>query len=294
MSATSPTAEPSVIRGRIGCDARSGHYPVPRRYRLHLSPSCPYCLQIAVTHSLLELGDALPVTLLPAVPDAPEGGYTALRPLYEASSHHYPGPVLAPVLSDTWTGRLVSTYAPDILLDLAERFGGAAPALRPRGTEREIDELTRLCEQDINQSARRAGRRDADCATRDSALRTLFRALDTLEEQLAGRAYVLGDDGPTAADVQVWVALLLLDTVHRPHLGAAAAQCVADYPNLWAYAERLSAHREFGAQLHLDAIQQRHHTHHGCPPHTDTTTLVDWAAHETRYAPAGSPVESGC
>ncbi|HET6855832.1 MAG TPA: glutathione S-transferase family protein, partial [Streptomyces sp.] len=60
MSATPLPAVPSLpplpsFRGRIGLDARSGHYAVPRRYRLHLSPSCPDCLQIAITHSLLGL-----------------------------------------------------------------------------------------------------------------------------------------------------------------------------------------------------------------------------------------------
>lgn len=88
MPATSPTAVPS-FRNRIGCDARSGYYPAQHRYRLHLSPACPHCLQIAVTHSLLGLDDTLPVMLLPAVPDAPGGGHRALRPLYEASSHQH-------------------------------------------------------------------------------------------------------------------------------------------------------------------------------------------------------------
>src|SRR5690606_8258783 len=68
MPASSPTAVPP-FRSRIGCDARSGYYAAPHRYRLHLTPSCPYCLQIAVTHTLLGLDDILPVTWLPAVPD---------------------------------------------------------------------------------------------------------------------------------------------------------------------------------------------------------------------------------
>ncbi|QTD98193.1 hypothetical protein S1361_12600 [Streptomyces cyanogenus] len=45
-----------------------------------------------------------PATVLPAVPDCPEGGHRALRPLYEASAHRYIGPAVAPVLSDCWSG----------------------------------------------------------------------------------------------------------------------------------------------------------------------------------------------
>src|SRR3954469_18755729 len=126
MSITPLAAVPSVrrpapaFRGRLGRDARSGHHAVPRRYRLHLSTACPDGLRIAISHSLLALDDVCPVTFLPAVPDCPDGGHSALRPLYEASAHRYAGPAHAPVLGDDWSGRIVSTHTPDILRDLAD------------------------------------------------------------------------------------------------------------------------------------------------------------------------------
>ncbi|TXS09930.1 glutathione S-transferase family protein, partial [Streptomyces sp. ms191] len=64
MSVT-PSVVAPPFRGRIGCDVRSGHYAVPHRYRLHLTPSSPGCLGIAVTHSLLGLDETVPLTLLP-------------------------------------------------------------------------------------------------------------------------------------------------------------------------------------------------------------------------------------
>ncbi|GAA0666343.1 hypothetical protein GCM10010193_17370 [Kitasatospora atroaurantiaca] len=131
MSASFTSVVPS-LRGRIGHDARSGYYPVPHRYRLHLALSCPHGLQIAVTHSLLGLDGTLPVTLLPALPDAGDDGYLALRPLYEASSHQHPGPAEAPVLSDGWSGRIVSTDPAEILTDLARRFRRRLPERRCR------------------------------------------------------------------------------------------------------------------------------------------------------------------
>jgi putative glutathione S-transferase len=264
MSLTSPAVE-SSIRGRIWCDARSGHYAVPRRYRLHLSPACPSCLQIAVTHSLLDLGDTLPVSLLPAVPDGPGGGYDALLPLYEATSHHHPGPAAAPVLSDGWTGRIVSTYVPDILRDLSVRFGGSGPELRPCGTEDEIAALALLCERDISGSAAIAGQPATDPEAGDRALHTLFAALDALEQRLEGREFVLGGGGPTAADVQLWVTLVHLDTVHRPHLDTVAARCVSHYPRLWSYARRLAAQPRFGAHLDRAAIARKYHARCPCP-----------------------------
>ncbi|MGW5619082.1 glutathione S-transferase C-terminal domain-containing protein [Streptomyces sp. NPDC003877] len=278
MSATFPTAVPP-FRSRIGRDARSGYYAASRRYRLHLALSCPHSVQIAVAHGLLGLDDTVPVTLLPAVPDAPGGGHRALRPLYEASAHQHPGPAAAPVLSDSWTGRIVSTHAPDILLDLARRFGGDGPDLHPRGAEEAVEGLGRLCEQGITAAAQRAGRWDVDPADRDTALATLLDAMDVLERRLAGREYLVGD-GPTLADVQVWTALLQLDTVHRHHLDAAAVHRITGHPRLWAYARRLAARPAFGSRIDLDGIARRHHAHcRGREAAGAAVPIVDWAAY---------------
>ncbi|NEY35181.1 glutathione S-transferase family protein [Streptomyces sp. PRKS01-65] len=287
MPATPSPAVPSrsplpAFRGRIGPDSRSGHYAVPGRYRLHLSPSCPHCLTIAVTHGLLGLDDVLPVTPLPAVPDEPDGGYAALRPLYEAGCHRYPGPAAAPVLSDAWTGRIVSNHAPDILSDLARRFGDGGPGhptLYPRGAEGEIEAVARLCGQGIDDAAQRAGRADATAAEREAALTTLLRALHTLEWRLASREYVLGDE-LTAADVRLWVALVHLDVVHRRHLDAAAVHRVAGHRHLWSYARRLAAHPAFGPRLDLDGMARGHRARcRGLEAAGAALGIVDWTAH---------------
>ncbi|QRX95554.1 glutathione S-transferase C-terminal domain-containing protein [Streptomyces noursei] len=275
------TATVPAFRGRIGSDMRSGHYPVPHRYRLYLSPSCPHCLGIAITHSLLDLGDTLPVTPLPAVPDAPECGYAALRPLYEASAHQYRGPATAPVLSDDWTGRIVSTHAPDILRDLAERFGTRGPALYPDHARDAIDALARRCEQDLNQAAQHAGGLGSDHPGYETALGTLLGTLASLERRLADRPYLLGDE-LTAADVQLWVTLVQLDTVHRWHLDAAAVQRIAGHRRLWSYARRLAALPAFGRHLDLDAIARRHHA--GCRGQEAAgaaVQIVDWTTAHT-------------
>ncbi|MEV5884213.1 glutathione S-transferase C-terminal domain-containing protein [Streptomyces sp. NPDC052020] len=275
-------SSPPAFRGRIGPDARSGHYAVPGRYRLYLSPSCPQCLSIAVTHGLLGLDDVLPVTLLPAVPDEPDGGHSALRPLYEAGCHRYPGPASAPVLSDAWTGRIVSNHTPDILSDLAGRFGDGGPGrpvLYPRGADGEIEAVARLCGHGIDDAAQRAGRADATAAEREAALSALLRALDTLEWRLASQEYVLGGE-LTAADVRLWAALVHLDVVHRRHLDAAAVQRVAGHRHLWAYARRLAAHPAFGPRLDLDGMARRHRAQcRGLEAAGAALGIVDWTAH---------------
>ncbi|MGA4986128.1 glutathione S-transferase C-terminal domain-containing protein [Streptomyces sp. GESEQ-13] len=285
MSATSPTSAEPPFRSRIGDDPRSGYYAAPHRYRLHLSLTCPHCLQIAVTHSLLGLADVLPVTLLPAVPDAPDGGHRALRPLYEASAHLYPGPALAPVLHDNWTGTVVSTHAPDIVRDLARRFGGHGDCLLPRESDEAFAAVERLCEQGVNATAQRAGLHGGDRAERDTALATLQRALDVLELRLASQEYVLGDD-LTLADVRLWVTLVQLDTVHRHHLDASAVHRITEHPRLWAYARRLTAHPAFGPHLDLDGIARRHHAHcRGTEAAGAAVPIMDWPAYVDRRTP---------
>lgn len=279
LAPASVTRPAPVFRGRIGRDARSGHYAVPRRYRLHLSPACPDGLRIAVVHSLLGLDDACPLTFLDAVPDCPDGGHSALRPLYEAGAHRYKGAAIGPVLSDDWSGRIVSTHAPDITRDLASHFGGGRPALYPCGAESEIEAVERMCAQDLEQAAQRAGSTDAEPAEREAALGKLLETLGALERWLVGRDYMIRDH-ITAADVELWVTLVQLDTVHRHHLDASAVQRIADHPTLWAYARRLAAHTECGVHLDLDGIARRHHAHcRGLEAAGAAVQILDWAAH---------------
>jgi putative glutathione S-transferase len=290
MSAHALTALPQapsvpVFRGRIGRDARSGHYAVPRRYRLHLSLSCPNCLRTAVTHSLLGLDEVCPVTLLPAVPDGPGGEHSALRPLYEASAHRYPGAAVAPVLSDDWSGRIVSTHAPDIMRDLARHFGADRDVLYPQGADAELEGVRRLCEQGLEAAAQRAGRADACAEERADALTSLLCTLRALEGRLERQEYLLGDQ-LTAADVELWVSLVQLDAVHRWHLDAGAVHRIAGHPHLWAYARRLAARPAFGPHLDLDGIARRHHARcRGLEAAGAAVQILDWAAHVPDSAP---------
>lgn len=279
--ATAPSASrpAPAFRGRIGRDARSGHYAVPRRYRLYLSTACPSGLRLAVAHSLLGLDEVCPATFLPAVPDGPDGGHSALRPLYEASAHRYTGPALAPVLGDDWLGRIVSTHAPDILRDLDRWFGPGRPALYPEDAQADIEAVERLCAQGVDEAAQRAGTADADPAERDAALTELLDTLGELEQQLNGGGHVLGDR-LTAADIAVWVSLVQLDTVHSHHLDAAAVQRIAAHPRLWAHARRLTAHPSFGGHLDLDGIARRHRARcRGLEAAGAAVRILDWAAY---------------
>ncbi|EGX57024.1 hypothetical protein SZN_24915 [Streptomyces zinciresistens K42] len=288
MSATPQAARPSApaFRGRIGRDARSGHYAVPNRYRLHLTTACADGLRIAVAHSLLGLADVCPVTFLPAVPDRADGGHAVLRPLYDAGAHRYAGAALAPVLSDDWSGRVVSTHAPDITRDLAGRFGGCRTDLYPRGAESEIEAVERMCAEGVEDAAQRAGAPGTGPGERARALETLRTSLNALDRRLDGRTHMLRDQ-ITAADVELWVTLVQLDTVHRHHLDATTVEHLAGRTALWSYARRLTARPAFGRHLDLDAISRRHQARcEGLEAAGAAVQILDWAAHTAADATA--------
>jgi putative glutathione S-transferase len=299
-AATATTAS-RAFRGRIGADASSGFYAAPHRYELFLSPSCPSCLRIAITHGLLGLEGTVALRLLPADPSdfadpsvsssagigsaARSAGfrgaddYSALRAAYEATCHGHPGPAAVPALTDRWTGRVVSNHAPDILRDLALRFPREELELYPAGAEGEIGALTALLDTRLTGAAQRAGRCDASPESREAALGTLLGALHTVEDRLTRGPYVLGER-LTAADVHLWVALVELDTVHRWHLDAAAVHRVSEHQRLWAYARGLLGEREaFRAHLDIDALVRGHHRRcRGQEAAGAAVQIVDWSS----------------
>lgn len=242
--AVPPDAVPE-LRGRIGVARAGGFYPAPHRYQVYLCPGCPDSLRVAVTLDLLDLRRTVAVTLL----TASAGARDDLRPAYEATVHHYDGPLTVPALRDRWTGRIVSNHTPDILDDLACHLRDGTrddlPDLRPAALAADIDALRTLLDE-------AAAAADAD---RPSGPASLLLALDVFEQRLDSSPYVLGER-PTAADVDLWAALVRLDAVHRLHRDPDAADVLTRYGRLRTYVRRLGRHPAFRAALPEDRPAQ--------------------------------------
>ncbi|MFF4349080.1 cell envelope biogenesis protein OmpA [Streptomyces sp. NPDC001530] len=216
------STRPHAIRSRIGVGAAGGFYPAPHRYQLYLSEGCPRSLRLAITLDLLGLKDSVTTTTL-ALPAETPDAFASLRRAYEATWHHYEGPLTAPALCDRWSGRIVSNHTPDILRDLADlprgHDGTCAPALHPPALAADIDALRELLDRDVTSTARP----EARSAT-----------LDVLDCQLATCTYVLSEE-LTAADVDLWVALTHLDTTDP----------LSRHSRLRDYVRRLGEHPAF-------------------------------------------------
>jgi putative glutathione S-transferase len=256
---------PSHFGSRIGVDLAGGFYPAPHRYQVYLSAGCPQSLRVSITLGLLALTDSVTTTLLPQPAGIPDP-LASLRSAYEATRHHYDGPLTVPALSDRWSGRIISNHTPDILRDLADHLSGhdraGLPRLRPPALVADIEAVRRLLDEDIAQAAQRAGAAPAS-HRQGEALETLLAALELLDRQLASGPYALGDE-LTAADVDLWVTLVHLDIVDRLHLDADAVRAIARHDRLWAYVRHLHGHPAFHDNLHTDHMARLHrHTCRG-------------------------------
>lgn len=205
---------PPPIRSRIGADLAGGFYPAPHRYHLYLSSGCPHSLRVSITLDLLGLRGSVTTTLL--TPDTTPAVLDDLHRYYEATEHHFDGPLTVPALCDRWSGHVVSNHTPDILGDLTGRLaahgGDPLPLLRPPALAARIDAWHELLADPL-----------------------IPTALDRLDRHLASHPYLVGDQ-LTAADVDLWARLV--------HLAPDTATCA--YPDVHAYVRRLGDRPAFG------------------------------------------------
>jgi putative glutathione S-transferase len=282
------------FQGRITADGSSGFPAQAGRYHLYVSLACPWAHRSVIVRSLLELEDVVSLSVVDPVRDGrgwafrdgpgygpdPVNRFTLLREAYEASEPGYDGHVSVPVLWDRETAQIVSNNFPDITIDLGTQFGAWAAAgieLYPEPLRAEIDALNDRVYASVNNGVYRCGFAGTQEAY-DVAVAALFSTLDELEERLAGRRYLFGDQ-ITEADVRLWVTLARFDAVYITHFKANIRRLV-DYPNLWAYARDLYQQPAFGPTTNFDHIKRHYYTTH---PHLNPLRIVpagpvlDWA-----------------
>jgi glutathionyl-hydroquinone reductase len=282
------------FQGRITADGSSGFPAEPGRYHLYVSLACPWAHRSAIVRRLLGLEDVVSLSVVDPVRDGrgwafrdgpgygpdPVNGFTLLREAYDATEPGYDGHISVPVLWDRGTSQIVSNNFPDITIDLGTQFGAwAAPGidLYPQPLRAEIDSLNDRVYASVNDGVYRCGFAGSQAAY-DTAVTALFATLDELEERLAGRRYLFGDQ-ITEADVRLWVTLARFDSVYVTHFKANVRRIV-DYPNLWAYARDLYQHPAFGPITNFDHIKRHYYTTH---PHLNPQRIIpagpvlDWA-----------------
>jgi len=292
------------FQGRVTADGSSGYRAEPGRYHLYVSLACPWAHRSVIVRSLLGLEDVISLSVVDPIRDGrgwafrdgaghtadPVNGFTLLRDAYEATEPGYDGHISVPVLWDRETGRIVSNNFPDITIDLGTQFGAWATGdvdLYPEPLRPEIDALNERIYTNVNNGVYRCGFATSQGAY-DEAVTALFVTLDELEERLATRRYLFGDQ-LTEADVRLWVTLARFDAVYVTHFKANLRRLV-DYPNLWAYARDLYQLPAFRDTTNFDHIKRHYYgTHPRLNPSriVPAGPLLDWDANADVSARAG-------
>lgn len=301
----------NYIRTRITADGRDG-YPVESgRYRLVAARACPWANRTLIVRRLLGLEDALSLGLCGPTHDErswtfdldpggvdPVLGIPRLQDAYFARFPGYDRGITVPAVVDVPTGQVVTNDYPQITLDFSTEWTQfhreGAPDLYPEELRGEIDEVSELVYQDVNNGVYRCGFAGSQ-ESYDKAFDRLFARLDWLEERLGAQRYLVGET-ITEADVRLFTTLVRFDPVYHGHFKCNRNR-LADFPALWAYARDLFQTPGFGDTIDFVQIKQHYYL-----VHTDVNPtgivpkgpdLSNWLDPHGREALGGRPFGDG-
>jgi putative glutathione S-transferase len=272
--------------------------PEPGRYHLYVSLACPWASRAIIVRRLKGLEDVLPMTIVDPVRDErgwrfdperpdPVNHSTFLSEAYEATQPGYDGRVSVPVLFDTQTNRIVNNESADIIRML-NGWSDEGPDLVPEDLRGAIDEINERVYRDVNNGVYQAGFATTQQAY-EEAYDALFDTLDWLDELLATRRYLLGDQ-ITEADWRLFVTLVRFDAVYALHF-KCNKQRIEDYAHLAPYVRDLYQQPGIADTVDLDHVKRHYYMTH---PQLNPSRLVPkgpaldfWRPHD-REALAGA------
>ncbi len=268
---------PAEITGRISRDGSTGFVAVPGRYHLYATLACPWSQRALIVRQLLGLDQVLGLSLTDPVPDErgwrfpdqtggrdPLTGARYLSELYLATDPGYSGRVSLPLLWDIRGQRIVTNDPSQITVQMETEFAQfwrpGAPDLYPAAQRREIDAISTLIHHTVNNGVYKAGMATTQ-AEYEEAFDALFTTLDTIEERLGRRRFLLGSH-ITEADVRLFPTLAQFDAVYYL-LYKCNLHRLVDYPCLWAYARDLYQRPGFGDTTDFFQIKRHYYQTQG-------------------------------
>ncbi|MEA2481332.1 MAG: glutathionyl-hydroquinone reductase [Thermoleophilaceae bacterium] len=264
----------SVFRDWVRADGSTAFLPEPGRYHLYVALACPWSHRAVIVRRLKGLEDVVGVSYLHPFRDESGWAFTGdgyvddvngweyLAEAYEASRPAYDGRVSVPVLWDRETGQIVSNESADIIRMFNSEFdewGDTTVDLYPEELRREIDELDERIYENLNNAVYQAGFAESQEAY-ESAYRRVFEILPELDDRLASRRFLTGDQ-ITEADWRLWVTLVRFDPVYNTHFRCNGAR-VMDFPNLWGYTRELYQLPGVAETVAMDEIKRHYYTTH--------------------------------
>ena len=250
--------------------AGEGELPVEAgRYRLIISPGCPWAHRQLIAFSLLGLETAISIgkvgprtdkgwefSLDPGGVD-PVLGIRYLSEAYAKADPDYTGRATVPAVVDIPSGMVVNndyfklTNYWETLWSPFHKEG--ALNLYPEELREDIDALNEVLFHEVNNAVYKAGFAQTQ-AEYEKAYDLLFNRLDILEQRLSSQRYLFGDR-ITDSDIRLWVTLARFDVGYYMAFKTNRNRLI-DFPNLWNYAKDLFQTPGFGETTDFETIKR--------------------------------------
>ena len=259
--------------GSAGPSGEGGFAAERDRYHLYVSLACPYAHRTVIFRRLKELESVISMSILDPVmgeqgwefgsspgttPDTVNGKHR-LGEIYLLAEPRYTGRVSVPVLWDKKRHTIVNNESPEII----RMLNSASASLTndrtdfyPAGLRTEIDRINARVYSDVNIGVYRAGFATTQSAYEEGC-RTVFAALDWLEDILSRQRYLSGER-ITEADWRLFTSLVRFDAVYYSHFKCNLRRIV-DYPNLSNYVRDLYQIPGIADTVNLDHIKRHYY-----------------------------------
>ncbi|MGQ7448681.1 glutathione S-transferase family protein [Streptococcus suis] len=262
--------------GQAGPTGEGGFKAESGRYHLYISLACPWASRTLIMRKLKGLEDHISLSVVH--PLMLENGWTFedgtgvikdtlfnsdyLYQVYLKADPHYSGRVTVPVLWDKKTNTIVSNESAEIMRMFNTAFNditGNQDDYYPADLQAVIDAMNDFVYPNINNGVYKAGF-STNQKVYEKEVENLFAALDKLEEHLADKDYLVGNQ-LTEADIRLFTTLVRFDPVYFGHF-KCNIKALVDYPNLWNYTKRIYNHSGIAETVDFDHIKQHYYGSH--------------------------------
>jgi putative glutathione S-transferase len=263
--------------GSAGPTGEGGFKAEAGRYHLYVSLACPWAHRTLIFRKLKGLTDLIDISVVH--PDMLSDGWTFetdddgatgdtlyglpfARDIYTRADPGVSGRVTVPILWDKQRQTIVSNESSEIIRMFNTAFNeitGNTLDFYPMALRSEIDQINERVYEPINNGVYKSGFATTQGAY-DTAVTTLFTALDEMEALLGTRRYLAGDQ-ITEADWRLFTTLVRFDPVYHLHFKCNRKRLV-DYPNLWAYTRELYQVPGVAETVGMEHIVRHYHYSH--------------------------------
>jgi putative glutathione S-transferase len=244
------------------------------RYHLYVARACPWAHRTLIGRRLMGLEEAIGVSYVDPIRDIRGWAFTGgeyfdqigdflfLSEAYAATDPDYAERVSVPVLWDTDQGVIVNNESADILRMLGTVFARLARhpvELYPEPWREEIDALNRRIYTGVNDCVYKAGFSTRQ-AIYEHEVAVLFDTLDQLDERLATRRFLFGDE-PAETDWRLFTTLVRFDAVYQIHFKCSLRKLI-EYAHLWPYTRDLYQWPGIAETVSFDEIRAHYYRTH--------------------------------